>query len=159
MARKKRPQHEPKSFESTGKNFTNPATGHIQTESYATIYESMLMNPMFQNLLPRQQVLYLLCKAQYYGKRKPNRDYPDVEEFKDDACFYMNKATVQRYNLYAQSTKGRLYEDMEALIAHGFVDRVMSGKATHEKTVYKLSDRWWTDVPDVPIRKRTRTKG
>lgn len=140
---KSKQTYQPKPFESTGSHFTNPTTNKIQADTSANIYESMLLHPSYQPLKFRQQSLYTVCKAQYYGKRKPSKDYPDVENFAEPTCFYLNWEAVQRYGLYKPSMHSNFYNDMNALIEAGFIDRVASGTACN-KTVYKLSDRWWT---------------
>ena len=151
---KSKQTYQPKPFESTGSHFTNPVTGQIQADTSANIYESMLMNPLYQNLLPRQQSLYTICKAQYYGKRKPSKDFPDIEDFAEPTCFYLNWATVQRYGLYSTTAEHDFRDDMKALAEHGFIEVVASGKAHRTKTVYKLSDRWW--AKEITVSKRPR---
>ena len=152
---KSKQTYQPKPFESTGSHFTNPYTDKIQADTSANIYESMLLHPLYQNLLPRQQSLYTVCKAQYYGKRKPSKDFPDVEDFAEPTCFYLNWGLVQRYGIYSPSMQADFREDMKALIDHGFVDIVASGKAHRTKTVYKLSDRWW--AKSITVDKRPRS--
>ena len=152
---KSKQTYKPKPFESANGYYEHPTTGKIQTDTSANIYEGMLLNPLYQNLLPRQHDLYTVCKAQYYGKRKPRRDYPEIEEFQSDECFYLNWGLVQRYGIYSPSMQADFREDMKALIDHGFIDIVASGKAHRTKTVYRFSDRWW--AKPITVDKRPRS--
>ena len=126
----------PKAFESTG----------VSGDTFANIYHSMLVSKAFQSLNPRQRHLYLICKDQYYGKRKPKADrkYKGEEyaAFRAEECFYLNWGAMTQYGLYSENSSSTFYKDMEALIKAGFIERLASGKATHVKTVYKLSSGW-----------------
>lgn len=105
----------------------------------------MLTSAAFTSLKTRQKVLYLYCKAQYYGKRKPRRDYPDIEEIRGDDCFYLSWAVVKQYELYQESMHSNFYKDMQVLIEHGFIERVSAGKYK-KKSIYRYSSGWkeWT---------------
>ena len=131
-------------FESMGTNFINPYTEEKQKESFTKIYESMLLNPVFQSLNLRQRFLYVVCKAQYYGKRKPERDFKDVEEYQGKELFYLNWGTVQRYGIYKPTMHSGFYKDMKALIDAGLIERVTSGKNQRTKSVYRYSSKWRT---------------
>ena len=65
----RRKRYMPRFFESTG----------ITNDTSANIYESMLNSAAFQDLTKNQRLLYMYMKAQYYGKRKPGKDFPDEE--------------------------------------------------------------------------------
>lgn len=54
--------------------------GRMRADTSANIYESMLTSDAFALLTTKQQILYVFCKAQYYGKRKPEKDFPEVEQ-------------------------------------------------------------------------------
>ena len=101
----------------------------------SNLYESMLISPAWLDLTPKQQVLYLYCKLQYYAeKRKPNND---PEQF----TMNQNKWGV-KYHLYKITNAKGFYRDMEALIEHGFIACVESGKATRTKSIYRYSSAW-----------------
>lgn len=132
---KKKP-YQKKSFESNG----SPA------DTSANIYRSMMLSPAYIDLSAAQKVLYQCCKDQYYGeKRKPDNN---------QLFFTMNQRKWKdQYQLYNEGNKRAFYKDMEALIYHGFIDCVSSGKNTRTKSVYSFSDRWqlWgTDSFSVP---------
>ena len=113
-----------------------------QTETFAAIYESMLQSPTYKDLTPRQQQLYLLCKAQFRGKRKPEKDFKDIEFVQGDDKFYFNWDLAKRYGLYKPTCSKNFYNDMNELIAHGFIERISSGKAHRTKSIYQYSDKW-----------------
>lgn len=131
MGRKKK--YIPKAFESVG----------ASNDTSANIYESMLLSPAFISLTPRQRVLYLCCKAQYYGKHKPAKDYKELELYQDDTCFYMNRAIIRKYCLYSDSSNKEFYHDIEVLINKGFITKELQGGGNgHTKSVYKFSGKW-----------------
>lgn len=130
----KRRKYKPKGFESTG----------ISNDTSANIYESMLLSSAWKDLKPRERQLYLYCKAQYYGKRKPSKDYPDIEAFQSENCFYLNLAAVVKYGIYTRNGNKEFYADIKTLAQHGFIEIVSSGKVTKTKSIYKYSDKWQT---------------
>lgn len=142
MARKRKWTAKP--FESQGQRFQDAFTDTIRTDTSANIYESMLLSPAFMDLSNRQKLLYLYCKAQYYGHRKPEQDFPDIDTVKGDDCFYLNLGAVVKYGLYTRCMSGKFYDDMRTLEAHGFITIVSSGKATKSKSVYRFSADWKT---------------
>lgn len=128
-----------KGFESKGKHFINQR-GKSQVDTSANIFESMLQSKAFKSLKPKQQILYVYCKAQYYGKRKPKQDYKD--KFQDDSYFYFNWQLALDYGLYTEKSHSSLYHDMQELIKKGFIERAESGKGHKTKSVYRFSNKW-----------------
>lgn len=118
------------------------ASGSYKADTSANIYESMLTSEAFVLLTDRQKMLYVCCKAQYYGKRKPERDYPDMEQLQGEELFYLNWTAVQRYGLYKPSMHSNFYRDMKALCDAGFIEIVSSGAGQRRKSIYRFSDRW-----------------
>ena len=101
----------------------------------ANIYESMMTHPAYIDLSANQKVLYEYCKLQYYAeKRKPNNDPEQFTMNQNKWCF--------KYRLYTKNNAKGFYRDMEALIDHGFIDCVESGRATRTKSIYKFSSAW-----------------
>ncbi len=127
-------------FESMGDKFIYDEKIHADTS--ANIFESMLLSDAYTDLLARQQQLYTLCKAQWRGKRKPNKDYPDMN-FSDE-CFYFNRAQVMKYKLYTEKSASNFYKDMGVLIAHGFIVCKAQGNLNGRKSIYEFSDKWQT---------------
>lgn len=122
--------------------------GKPRAEVYARVTESMMRSPAFMMLTHRQQILFLFCKLQWIGKRKPSLDF---EEYQGDDLFYLNWAAVcDDYGLYTPKSKKNFYTDMQALIDHGLIDMVASGKSQRKKTVYRFSVRW-RDMEAVQI--------
>ena len=95
MGKRKKP-YQPKSFESTG----------ISNDTSSNIYESMLLAPAFQDLSKNQRLLYVCMKAQYYGKRKPGKDNPEIESLQGDDLFYFNFILAENMDYTHAETKG-----------------------------------------------------
>lgn len=131
-----------RAFESQGQRFTDPVTGAIRADTSANIYESMLLSAAFQDLTNRQRLLYVICKAQFFGHRKPSQDFPEVEQVADDVCFYLNLGAATRYGVYTKNMRGKFYADMKELERHGFIKTISSGKPTKSKSVYMFSPDW-----------------
>ena len=146
MSRRKKWTARP--FESQGQKFEDPVTGAIRNDTSANIFESMLLHPAFTTLKPRQQMLYVVCKAQFYGHRKPSQDFPDIEDVKDDSCFYMNRELAVRYGNYTKSMGKELYSDLKELQKRGFIECVSNGKSTKSKSVYRFTSNWKYWKPD-----------
>lgn len=135
MSRRKK--YKAQSYESAGDHFIN-AKGKLQADTSANIYESMLMSGAFQTLTAKQQILYVCCKAQAYGKRKPMQDNA---EYQAD-CFYFNWQKALDYGLYTESSSRNFYRDMRVLIDSGLIELVQSGKGHKQKNIYKYSAKW-----------------
>ncbi len=135
MARKR--GYKPKAFESAGGD----------RDTSANIYESMLQSAAFMDLSKNQRLLYLYLKAQYYGKRKPGKDYPDIEQFQGDDLFYFPMSVAEKYGLYTKSNHTAFRNDMKALESHGFIRTVSNGKSTKKKSICQFSGEWriWND--------------
>lgn len=138
---RRRKKYIPKKWESRGETYMD-ASGSRKADTSANLYESMLTSDAFVFLTDRQKMLYVCCKAQYYGKRKPERDYPDVEWLQGEELFYLNWAAVQRYGLYKPSMHPNFYRDMKVLCDIGFIEKVASGAGQMRKSIYRFSDRW-----------------
>lgn len=134
-------------FESRGQRFQD-GNGTIRADTSANIYESMLLDPAFATMKPRQQMLYVLCKAQFYGHRKPQQDYPDLECMQGDDKFYMNLSAVVQYGLYKRSGTHEFYGDLKELQRRGFIKCISNGRATKSKSVYQFSGEWKNWTPD-----------
>lgn len=124
MGKRKKP-YEKKPFESTGK----------ANDTSANIYMSMLTSSAWRSLTPKQQQLYVYCKAQYYGdKENPNGD---------NYSFTMNQSKwCGLYKLYEKTNARGFYRDMGALIQAGFIVCVERGATTRTKNIYRYSDMW-----------------
>ena len=133
--------YKPKSFESLGERYVD-ADGKIRADTSANIYESLLTSKAFKDLNSKQQIFYVFCKAQYYGKRKPEKDYKSIEEVQGPEFFYLSWRAVQEYGLYTPTSHSNFYRDMSELERHGFIEKVSSGKSQHKKSIYKFSAKW-----------------
>ena len=127
-----RKKYKPKSFESTG----------LSSDTSANIFNSMLIHPAFMALKTRQKLLYIYCKNQYYGKRKPKADFPDIESLQSDECFYMNLGLAVDYGLYTRTGRKEFYSDLKSLCEAGFIECVSSGRSTKSRSIYRFSDKW-----------------
>ena len=139
----RKPKFEPKKFESINKGRPfKDHKGKNVADTSANIYESMLRSQAFKDLNTKSKMLYVYCKSQYYGKRKPRVDYPLISVFNDDSCFYLSWRDIQNYGLYTDTQHSNFYKDMKVLIEHGFIERVASGRTNRTKTIYRFSARW-----------------
>lgn len=139
MSSRKQRKYLPKPFESNGKG-----------GAYAALYLNMMNSPAWRTLTASQKVLYVACKAQYYG----DRENPDG----DERNFTMNRSKWLQYELYKPSNAEGFYRDMEQLILHGFVRCIHQGKANRTKNVYQLSEKWQKyGKPDFKIEKSEMT--
>lgn len=131
-------QYIPKSFESTGE----------VRDTSANIYESMLQSAAYRDLTKNQRLLYVYMKAQYYGKRKPEKDFPGMEQFQGDDLFYFNLSLADKYGLYSRGNRGQFYNDVKSLQEHGFIRVVSNGHSTKSRSIYKFIGDWkyWHDT-------------
>ena len=145
MGRSKKTKYRCKSFESKGEHYIN-SKGRYVADTSANIYESMLDSPAFKSMNKSQQLLYVYCKAQYYGKRKPSKDHKDLEQEQD--IFYFNWGKALEYGLYTPTSSRNFYRDLKVLVEHGFIKRIYSGQGHKEKNVYQFASGWqkWGDV-------------
>lgn len=143
---KKGSSYKPRSFECKGYVEEN---GKRRNDSSANIFESMLLSDAFRELPTRAKALYMYCKAQYYGHRKPRADYPDIPYMQADECFYLSFPEMGKYGLYSKTSKAEYYEDMKTLEAHGFIKRISKGHPG-KKSIYKLTGDWqtWEKQPE-----------
>ncbi len=128
----RRKPYKPKLFESDGRS----------NDTSANIYESMLLSEAFQDLTKNQRILYVYMKAQYYGKRKPGRDYPEIKELRSDDLFYFNFSLAEKYRLYSRNNRKQFYYDVHEIEKHGFIKTISNGKSTKTRSVYQFSDEW-----------------
>lgn len=141
---KKKIKYKAKSFESMGGIFIDE-NGTKRADTSANIYNSMIYSESYKDLKTRQQQLYTICKAQYYGTRKPKHDYKDVKELQDDTMFYLNLNTVVQTGLYTKNMRKKFYDDMKVLCEHGFIRQVIKGGGNGKnKSVYQFVDDWQT---------------
>lgn len=108
---------------------------------FAMIYESMLCSDAWKSLSANQKALYITCKSQGF-KQNEKKDFDDdVKE--NPRYFTMNRHKyVKVYRLYNDNNQNGFIRDMDALIEHGFVECVISGKATRTKSLYRFSQMW-----------------
>lgn len=133
--RKPRPRtYKPKPFESYPA-VIDPKRSY---DTSANIYHSMLLSPAWMDLTPKQKELYLVCKDQRYSQKRK----PPADDFGPDA-FYMNRFLwLETYKLYSPGNQKGFYRDMTALVEHGFIRCIASGRYNKQKSVYGFSDKW-----------------
>ena len=143
MAKNKLRAYIPKTFESdqqflVGRNY----------DTSANIYMSMMLSPAWMELSKAQQILYLYCKAQYYGKnKKEHRELLTGEEImlnKDvdtSKRFFMNREMwLNLYKIYPDN--GQFYKDIKVLCDLGFVKTVERNQHSKKRNIYEFSDKW-----------------
>lgn len=122
-------------------------------DTYARITDSILLSEAFRDLKPHIQMLYIFMREQDIGKRKPNRDFdetsPNWESIRSERCFYFPWHTAKAYSKRYEGNGSRLYKDIDVLIEHGFIEKVLSGRNTRKNSIYKYSDKWhkWEKPP------------
>lgn len=135
MSRKSQPYIK-KPFESDGRS----------SDVSANIYYSMLTSAAWLDLTSNQKNLYLVCKMQFYAeKNKPDGDRSLFTLNQAKWAFSVDKDTGKRtgqYQLYNKTNAAGFYNDMQALVTHGFVRVKAHGGNGHFKTIYQFSDRW-----------------
>ena len=131
MGRKKS-EYKPGRFESTGE----------KGETFTTVYGSMMKSAAFKDLTKNQRLLYIYLKMQRFGKRKPRNVYKDTEAFQDDLMIFFSMGDAERADLYTRNNEKSFRADMKALIEHGFIKLIMSGKNQKVKSIYKLVGDW-----------------
>ena len=129
--------YQKKSFESAGD----------KSDVSANLYSSMLQSRAWLDLSPKQQVLYLFCKWQYYKMKEPQKKAlfdaytdltppPNVQEF-----FSLSAGSITKdYPLYTNLSS--FYRDRDALISHGFIRVIADGRFLRQKSIYRYSDKW-----------------
>lgn len=139
MGRYSKRKYQPKSFESNGS----------PSDTSSNIFNSMLTSKAWKALTKNQRLLYVYCKAQYYGEKNTER-----QEY-----FTMNKSKwCGVYEIYTPGNASSFYKDMGELINKGFIDCVACGADTRTKSIYALSSRWLkfgTDSFSVPVYAKT----
>lgn len=114
-------------------------------DTFGRITESMMQSNTFKSLNKAQRLLMVACTMQNYGKRKPERDYTDIDEISEN-CFYFNvDIAINAYELYKPTDSSTFYKDMQVLIDKGFIERVSSGKSHRKKSIYRYSSKWQTE--------------
>lgn len=138
-----------KKFECVGGKILD-RNGTQRFDTTTRLFESMLLSDAFTTLTPKQQILYVYCKAQFYGKRKPRDDYGKMGLFQGEEYFYLSLQMVKAYGLYTDSTHANFYRDMTALEKHGLIKKVSAGQYK-KKSVYQYSGDWktWTENKNV----------
>ncbi len=144
MSRTKNKEVKPlASYESTKKIKRG---GKLMADTYARITDSLLLSEAFKDLRPHVQMLYIFMRQQEYGRRKPNRDCNEESEYwevvRSEQCFYFPWYTAKLYSDRYKGNSSRFYNDIKILIEHGFIEKILSGKTTREKNIYKYSDKW-----------------
>ena len=116
------------------------------TDTTTNICQSMMLSKAWRDMSARQRQLYVIAKSQYYGAySRPVKDYPEIEMYKnnDKDYFYLNRALVSGvHGLYPQSNTRDLYNDINVLIEHGFIERVSDGRPNKMRSIYTYSDAW-----------------
>ena len=140
-SRSKTPKYQSKRYESAGESYIDHH-GKSRKDTFASIYETMLISPAWQKLTYKQRVLYLVCKAQITGKRKPKQDYKEFDLYQQEECFYLNLYTISKaYHMYREDDS-RFYKDMKVLEQYGFIKKLASGRHSQCNNVYMLVSAW-----------------
>lgn len=115
----------------TRKAYETKKPGTNTSEPFVALYSTLLFSDAWLDLKPRAQMLYIYMRHQF-GNGKGELA---------DGQFFFNQA-LWKDKLY--TNKNSFISDVKALVAHGFIDIVESGRFTRTKSIYAYSDRWWT---------------
>lgn len=143
MAKNKSRVYVPKTFESDpqfliGRNY----------DTSANIYMSMMLSPAWLDLSKAQQILYLYCKAQYYGKNKKEQkelmtaeELLSKKEVDTSKRFFMNREMwLNFYKIYPDN--GQFYKDIKVLCDFGFIKTIERNQNTKKRNIYEFTDQW-----------------
>lgn len=126
-----------------------PFESDKHNDSYIRISKRLMNSKAWHALTSRQQILYLVCRAQINPGLKKNNapchDFPDKEEYKDERVFYMTMGIAERYEIYKKKAfdKKGFYDGLKKLCELGFIEKIGSvGLVTRMKSVYRLSGKW-----------------
>lgn len=127
----------------TRNDHTYMYNGKIAKDTTTRLCYTMLISPAFKDLSTRQRMLYVYAKTEFFGSR--DRPRKKFKEFDSDIYFYLNHYLLSSiYELYPKTNKKGLYDDIKALISHGFIENVTNGRANQQRSIYKYSDKWKT---------------
>lgn len=136
----------------------------IETTAYKTM--SMMLSEAHRDLSPRQRELLTVAYSQFFGARsRPCLDFPEVEMFgecRGNKFIYLNKKLlVDVFGLYSENNNSSMYKDIEALVSHGFLDRLTpkkdgqkkdgqrpnitideNGQMKFSRSIFSFSDKW-----------------
>lgn len=135
----KRPKYKHQPFES--------ATEHGK---FTKVCDDMMQSPAWADLSLRQRGLYLELKRKYTQKQSAG---VVISDNADDISLPKSEA------LTMYGTVRSFRDDMDALIAHGFMRLVQSGFNTRTVSIYGFSDRWkkfGRPDFDIPINEQRR---
>ncbi len=87
---------------------------------------------------------------QTHGVRKPSRDFPDFDQYKEDGVIYFSLKTAKEYmpKEYGKKEDAKhdkhslFYSDLKALEKSGFIKKLYSGKSQRTKNIWKLLGDW-----------------
>ena len=110
-----------------------PFESKTEQGKFTKVCDDMMRSPAWNNLLLRQQGLYLHIKSKYTQKRSSG--YIISDNVKDISLPKKEAAT-----LYGDMRTFRL--DMNKLMENGFIVLIQSGWNTRTANIYGFSDGW-----------------
>lgn len=140
--------------------------GKEDIETTASKTMSMMLSKAHRDLTPRQRELLTVAYSQFYGARsRPCLDFPEVDVFKEcrgNKHIYLNKKLlVDVFGLYSENNHSAMYKDIDALVTHGFLDRLTprvnpkdkdgqrpnttideNGQMKFSRSIFSFSDKW-----------------
>ena len=116
------------------------------SDTFATVYDSMLMSPQFQALSLSAKYAYLLCRAQMTSRQGRSCLYSHAKENEvtyPSNCFVFPAKHATQYGIQRQNLSKSLAE----LIDRGFIRHYEVNKAQRKVNVYQFSDKWKDYMP------------
>lgn len=94
----------------------------------------------WHSITSKQKELYLYCVLQ---AQKNSLSNTPIRYDKNENCFvFYRDLWLNEYGLYGKAGQRHFYEDIDALISNGFVEKLESGKSTRTYNIYCLCDKW-----------------
>lgn len=116
-------------------------------QKFCAVALDMVRDPAWRKLSPRARCLYTeFCHMERSAPgtiNEPGRVFPKVQAFQNNETFFLNWEKVKGSGLYSQRCPNSFYKDVQELIKGGFIECLLSGKNRWQKSVYKLSARWY----------------
>ena len=113
---------------------------------FIQLYYDLIDSDCFKDLSSRQIRLYVYCLREAHGEAMKDAARAGGEA--DECLFYMPRSRYVAHSLYTPNEGREFRRDIAALIDHGLIDCVQSGRRSKVKSLYRLSARWnaWPQV-------------
>lgn len=115
-----------------------------KSEPKATIWLSMLKSPAYQSLTASALILHEICLTQTFSKKKTKVGDYRLDEL--EFCLSYGYLHSQYPELF--TTDSKISRAKKELLEKGFIEEVSAGGKLGQRSIYRMSDRWKTYVPE-----------